>query len=84
VKGKVKTLVACIFLAIAILYPTYAIIVEPTVRFKVPSSWEDFAEISSVVETTTMKRQKSMYMLFAIQVVCIAGFTALMLKKEND
>jgi len=83
VNGRIKRLIACIFLGIAILYPTYAIIAEPIERFKVPSSWEQFAEIATMVETTAMKHQISMYMLLAIQVVCIAGFTALMLTKKN-
>ena len=83
---RVKTVIACIFLAIAILYPTYAIIEGTTEDLKWISSmfgFEHYPETQGFVETMSFRHQISMYMLLAIQVVCIAVFTALMLTKEN-
>ena len=85
-KKRVKMVIGCIFLAIAILYPTYAIIETVRDDFNqmfIEFGWNNTPEGESFLETTTIRHQISMYALMAIQVVCIAIFSVLILAKED-
>lgn len=83
---KVKTVIACIFLAITIVYPTYVIIEGTTDDFRhliEDFGWNQTPEGQNLLETTTTRHQTSMYLLIGIQLVCIAIFSALILPKEG-